>query len=87
MNPTDSEESTPTPSPPPPTHVLQSHRHPLLHLAANDFDGAVPGQRVVRGLEPLANLHVREQIGVAKRCRRADHRLQVDLGLPHYVVL
>lgn len=67
--------------------VLQPQRDLLLHLAVDDVDGAVLGERVVLGLEPLADLHVREQVGVSERHSCSDHRLQVNLGLAHYVVL
>jgi hypothetical protein len=67
--------------------VLQLQPHPLLHLAAGNHHGTVPDERIVVGLEPPADLYVAQQLWITERGSGVDHRLQVDLGLPHEVVL
>ena len=67
--------------------MLQLQRHPLLHLAARDHHGTVPDESIVVGPELPADLYVTQQLWITECGSGIDHRLQVDLGLPHEVVL
>lgn len=68
-------------------HVLEPQRDVLLHLAVDDGDDTVPGQRAVVARQQLRDLHRAGDGGRALVfSRRGDQRLDVHLHIAHPVV-